>query len=355
MNKFNLLLLLTLNFLLFSCGSNSGKKTSYFSLKTAKNKSEYQLGETINASLDNRKNKEIDSVQFFYEGKLVKSSTSNFSWKVSLQDKRLGNQQLKAIVYFEGEEDTVTSPVKIYNDEAPVAYTYKIINEYPHDKHAYTQGLEFHNDTLYESTGEYGSSSLREVNLETGEVLKKIDLDDNYFGEGLTIWKDKIYQLTWRSGEGFIYDLNNFEKTGSFSYNQSKEGWGLTHDGKKLYKSDGTEKIWILNPETLAEEDYIQTVTNRTISSKLNELEWVDGKIYANTYQKDGVAIINPQNGAIEGIIDFRGLRDELENQDELDPQNHVLNGIAYNPHSKKLYVTGKNWDKMFEVEIVKK
>ena len=196
---------------------------------------------------------------------------------------------------------------------------------------------------------------MREVDLKSGKVLKQIELPDNRFGEGLTIWKDKVYQLTWRAGEGYIYNLDDFKKTGSFSYKQSKEGWGLTHDGKKLYKSDGTEKIWILDPETLAEQDYIQTVTNRTISSKLNELEWVDGKIYANTYQKDGVAIINPKNGAIEGVIDFRGLRDLLDNKDELDPQNHVLNGIAYNPDTKQLYVTGKDWDKMFEVKIIKK
>ncbi len=355
MTKFNFLLLFTLNFLVFSCGNNSGKKTSSFSLKTSQNKSEYQLGGNIDVSLQNKKNKEIDSVQFYFEDQLLKSSTGNYSYTIPLKDQKLGNQNLRAIVFYNGEQDTVTTTVKIYNDKAPVAYTYEVVNTYPHDPNAYTQGLEFHRDTLYESTGEYGKSSLREVDLKSGKVLKQIDLPDNRFGEGLTIWKDKVYQLTWRAGEGYIYNLDDFKKTGSFSYKQSKEGWGLTHDGKKLYKSDGTEKIWILDPETLAEQDYIQTVTNRTISSKLNELEWVDGKIYANTYQKDGVAIINPKNGAIEGVIDFRGLRDLLDNKDELDPQNHVLNGIAYNPDTKQLYVTGKDWDKMFEVKIIKK
>lgn len=355
MTKFNLLFLFALNFLVFSCGNNSGKKTSYFSLKTSKNKSEYQLGETIDVSLQNKKNREIDSVQFYFEDQLLKSSTGNYSYSIPLKDQKLGNQNLRAVVFYDGERDTVTNTVKIYNDKAPVAYTYEVVNTYPHDPEAYTQGLEFHQDTLYESTGEYGKSSLREVDLKSGKVLKQVELPDNRFGEGLTIWKDKIYQLTWRASEGYIYNLDDFKKTGSFSYNHSKEGWGLTHDGKKLYKSDGTEKIWILDPETLAEQDYIQTVTNRTISSKLNELEWVDGKIYANTYQKDGVAIINPKNGAIEGVIDFRGLRDRLDNKEDLDPLNHVLNGIAYNPDTKKLYVTGKDWDKMFEVKIIKK
>ncbi|MDX1604100.1 MAG: glutaminyl-peptide cyclotransferase, partial [Salinimicrobium sediminis] len=143
--------------------------------------------------------------------------------------------------------------------------------------------------------------------------------------------------------------------TGEFGYNQSKEGWGLTNDGNLVYKSDGTEKIWFLNAETLAEEGFLQTVTHRTISTRLNELEWVEGKIYANTYQKDGVAIINPQNGAIEGVIDFSGLREKLGNQEDLDPVNDVLNGIAYNKDTKQLYVTGKDWDTLFEVKIVKK
>ncbi|MFD1095387.1 glutaminyl-peptide cyclotransferase [Salegentibacter chungangensis] len=349
MNKFNFLLLFSLTFLFFSCGSNSGKKTSDFSLKTASGKTEFQLGESVRASLENKKEREIDSVQFYFENKRISSARNSVA--IKLKEHKLGNQQLKAVVFYEGETDTVSQNLKIYNDSAPVTYTYNIVNTYPHDMNAYTQGLEFYNDSLYESTGQYGSSTLRMVDLESGEVLQETKLPDNYFGEGLTIWKDKIYQLSWRQGEGFIYNRKTLKKTGTFSYNNSKEGWGLTHDGEKLYKSDGTEKIWILDPETLAEKDFIQTVTNRTISTRLNELEWVDGKIYANTYQKDGVAIINPENGAIEGLIDFRGLREKVTQHDKLD----VLNGIAYNPNTKRLYVTGKNWDKIFEVEIVEK
>lgn len=350
MNKFNSLLVFTLSFLFFSCGSNSGKKTSYFSIKTDNNKNEYHLGESLKASLENKKDREIDSVNFFFEGKPVKNA-QNESFQIELKDQKLGNQELMAIVFSEGETDTITEVVKIYNDTPPVTYTYKIVNTYPHDIRAYTQGLEFYKDTLYESTGQYGQSSLRKTDLESGKVLKEVKLPKRYFGEGLTIWKNKIYQLTWREGEGFIYDLDTFVKKGSFAYNESKEGWGLTHDSEKLYKSDGTEKIWILDPETLAEKSFIEPTTNRTISTRLNELEWVNGKIYANTYQKDGVAIINPENGAIEGLIDFRGLRDKVTQHKELD----VLNGIAYNPNTGKLYVTGKNWDKIFEVEIVEK
>ncbi|SHF49690.1 glutaminyl-peptide cyclotransferase [Salegentibacter echinorum] len=356
MHKFKFLTLLILGILFFSCGSNSEKKSSYFKLKTLENKSGFQLGDTIEASVDNSKDREIDSIRLYFQENYLKTlkSETGFSFSVA-KNARLGRQKLEAIIYAEGKVDTINEHLKIYNDTAPKAYSYKVINEYPHSNLAYTQGLEFHNDTLYESTGHYGSSSLRKLDLESGEVLEKINLDDSYFGEGLTILNNKLYQLTWREKTGLIYDLDTFKQIGTFSYNQSEEGWGLCNDGEKLYKSDGTEKIWILDAETQAEKEYFQVVTNTKIYSKFNELEWVEGKIYANTYQFPSVSIINPKNGAIEAVIDFRGLQDRLTNIDDLDPQNDVLNGIAYNPNTKKLYVTGKNWDKLFEVEIIKK
>jgi len=189
---------------------------------------------------------------------------------------------------------------------------------------------------------------LRKVNFETGEVLKKVDLSQAYFGEGITILNDKVYMLTWRSKTGFVYDVHTFEQLDTFKFENSREGWGLCHDDTRLYKSDGTEKIWILDPVTLQEKSFIQTVTNSSVFSKANELEYVDGKIYANSYQKDGVMIINPETGAIEGVVDFRGLKEKVTQHPDLD----VLNGIAYNPATKTFFVTGKNWDKLFEVQI---
>lgn len=346
----NLLLLFILNFLLFSCGSNSGKNSSGFTINFSKKKAEFHLGDTLKASVENKKNRKIDSVRFLLGGQELNNAEGN-ELLLPLKDQKLGNHSLTAIIFSEGEKDTVEKDLKIFNNSPPVIYTYKVINTFPHDTNAYTQGLEFHDGTLYESTGQYGNSTLRRTNFKTGEVLKKVPLDNKYFGEGLSILNGKIYQLTWQEGEGLIYDLESLEKTGSFKYSESKEGWGLTNNGKKFYKSDGTEKIWILNGETLAEENYIQPTTHLSISTQLNELEWVEGKIYANTYQKDGVAIINPENGAIEGLINFQGLRDKVTQHPKLD----VLNGVAYNPTTKKLYVTGKNWDKLFEVEIIKK
>ena len=351
MKKVNPLLLLILNLFLISCGSNSNKKISDFSLNISNSKAEFQLGESIEIALKNPKNRKIDSTLFYFENTSLKTESGATELEIPLKNQKLGNQTIRAMVYSEGVADTIQIDVKIFNNTPPDIYSYKVINTYPHDSEAYTQGLEFYNDTLYESTGQYGNSSLRKTNFETGEVLKNVKLADRYFGEGLSILNGKIYQLTWKEGEGLVYDLKTLKKTGTFKFNQSKEGWGLCNNGNQFYKSDGSEKIWVLNGKTMAEESFIQPTTHKSISTQLNELEWVEGKIYANTYQRDGVAIINPENGAIVGLIDFHGLRDKVTQHPKLD----VLNGIAYNQNTKKLYVTGKNWDKLFEVEIVKK
>lgn len=355
MKFYNHLLLLFLGTFLFSCGSDPEENFSEFSLNLLENKTEFQLNETIKAEIENDSNRPIDSIVYFYGKNRLGKTMGNEIFQHTFQEEKLGKWEFLAIIYSKGTTTELEKEITLYNNEPPILYTYNIIAKYPHATDAYTQGLEFYKDTLYESTGQYGESTLRKVDFKTGEVLQSIELDDSNFAEGLSILNDKIYQLTWREGIGFIYNVNTFEETGTFAYNESEEGWGLTNDGEKFYKSDGTEKIWILNAETLNEESHIQTVTHSTISSQLNELEWVEGKIYANTYQKDGVAIINPENGAIIGVIDFQGLREQLGNEADLDRLNDVLNGIAYNRNTKKLYVTGKNWDTLFEVEIVEK
>src|SRR5699024_7981268 len=196
--------------------------------------------------------------------------------ELSLENQKLGNREIIAKIQYKGKTYEAKTPVTIVSDIRPKLYTYKILETYPHDIKGYTQGLEFHDDILYESTGEYGTSSLRKTDYKTGEVLQNVSLKPNYFGEGLTILNNKIYQLTWRENTGFIYDLGNMEQTGTFVYGKSKEGWGLCNDGKNIYKSDGTEKIWTLNPNTLAEIDYIEIFTNTSRIRSVNELEWVE-------------------------------------------------------------------------------
>ena len=346
----NPLFLIALSFFIHSCGSDPDDPESTYALEIAENKKEFKLGESIQAQVNGEK----DSIVYFLGEQRLTKTVGEEDLDYTFENEKLGKWNLTAQVYADGTSKEIQQEITLFNDTAPVTYTYEIVNKYPHATDAYTQGLEFYNDELYESTGHYGSSSLRKVDLQTGEVLKKIEIPSTYFAEGITILNDKIYQLTWKEDKGFIYDVDSFEKTGEFQYGESPQGWGLANDGNTIYKSDGTEKIWFLNPETLAEEDFIQTVTHRTISTQLNELEWVDGKIYANTYQKDGVAIINPENGAIEGVINFSGLRDQLGNTEDLDAVNDVLNGIAYDKEAGKLYVTGKDWDTLFEVKIVK-
>ena len=266
-----------------------------------------------------------------------------------LKNITLGEKFIKAIIYYENKKQVSTTKIIIVNHSKPKIYSYKIINIYDHDIESYTQGLEFYNGILYESTGQYGESKLRALDYKKNKILKNIDLSPSYFGEGLSIYNNLIYQLTWKEDRGLIYDVDNFKLIDSFKYGQSKEGWGLCNDGKKFYKTDGTENIWILNSESLEEDGFIQAYTNKGKLTNLNELEWVEGKIYANRYQKNGVAIINPTNGAIEAVIDFKDLKNKVTKHSGLD----VLNGIAYNSIKKTLFLTGKRWDKLFEVKII--
>lgn len=344
MQTFKYLTIIFLSGLLYSCGSNSGQKKSNFSITTNAVKGNISNNETLKLSVENKKNYTIDSIAYVLDDNTIQKSTV-------LQNFKLGKHTIEATVYYENEHENVSSPITVLNNKPPKVFTYKIINQYPHDITSYTQGLEFFNDTLYESTGQHKESKLRKIDYKTGEVLKNIDLADEYFGEGLTILDNKVFQLTWQKGTGFVYDVNTFDKISSFRYGNSKEGWGLCHYEDTIYKSDGTEKIWLLNKNTLAEESYIQVYTNKGKIVGINEMEWIDGKIYANRYQKDGVAIINPKNGAVIGVVDFSPLKKLVTQHKDLD----VLNGIAYNPKSKTIFVTGKRWDKLFEVEIVEK
>jgi len=342
MNIYKHLTIIFLSTLIIACGSNNGKKNNDFILKTNSKNNTFSINDVLTLSIENPKSHTIDSITYSLEGKKIQNSIPLASFK-------LGKQTIEANVFYNNEHQTVSQNIIILNSKIPKIYTYKIINEYHHDITSYTQGLEFFNDTLYESTGQYKESKLRKVNYKTGEVYKNINLANEYFGEGLTILNNKIYQLTWRKGIGFVYDVKTFEKLNSFKYGNSKEGWGLCNDKHVIYKSDGTENIWTLNPETLVEQDHIQVYTNKGKITDINEMEWIDDEIYANRYQKDGVAIINPKNGAVIAVIDFSPLKKLVTQHAGLD----VLNGIAYNPKTKTIFVTGKRWDKLFEVEII--
>lgn len=234
------------------------------------------------------------------------------------------------------------------NNESTPIFTYKIINSYPHDPSAFTQGLIFTNGTLYEGTGRHGQSSLRKVDLETGEVLAQLPMAEEYFGEGITLFDDKIYQLTWRNQTGFIYDSNSFEIINTFTY--PTEGWGITHDGAQLIMSDGTNTLYFLNPDTLEENGRltVQDEQGNPIML-LNELEYIDGQIYANIWQTNRIVRIDPQTGLVTAWIDLTNL---LAPETLTQPVD-VLNGIAYDAENGRLFVTGKLWPALFEIELM--
>ena len=327
--------------LISGCG-NSSKPIKHFLIQTNANKNVISNTDTLKLSISNPSNKKIDSVNYVM-------NNSPVAGIFSLQNSSLGEKMIKAEVFYDGKKEVALQKVIVVNGSTPKLYTYELLNTYPHDITSYTQGLEFYKGVLYESTGQYGESKLRALDYKNDAILNNVNLSRSYFGEGLTVLNDKIYQLTWKEGRGLIYDVNTFETLGSFNYGQSKEGWGLCNDGRQLYKTDGSENIWILNAETLEEERFVQAYTNKGRLTNLNELEWVEGKIYANRYQKNGVAIINPINGAIEAVLDFKDLKNKVTNHPGLD----VLNGMAYNPDTKTLFVTGKRWDKLFDVRII--
>ncbi|MBX7132527.1 MAG: glutaminyl-peptide cyclotransferase [Fimbriimonadaceae bacterium] len=235
-------------------------------------------------------------------------------------------------------------------DQIPV-YGYQVVKTFPHDPMAFTQGLVFHDGYFLEGTGLEGRSSLRKVEISTGKVLQKIDIDSKYFGEGITLFKDKIYQITWQTNQAFEYDLETFKRLKSFTY--STEGWGITHDGTKLIMSDGTATLYFRDPETFKEIGKVTVKDDNGEISLLNELEYIKGEIYANIWGTNTIARIDPKTGKVVGWIDLTGL---LKPED-MKPghQVDVLNGIAYDEKADRLFVTGKLWPKLYEIKLVKK
>jgi len=241
----------------------------------------------------------------------------------------------------------ITTSTGSIPEDLSTQMTYEVIQTYPHDPGAFTQGLIIHEGFFYESTGLYGQSSLRKVVIESGEVLQQSDLPSEYFGEGLTIWEDNLVQLTWRENVGFVYDLADFSLKDQFTY--STEGWGLTHNGSDLIKSDGSATLFFLDPETYQITDRITVTYRNDPVNRLNELEFINGEIFANIWQTDNIVRIDPQTGNVLSWIDLAGILAE----DSTTANTDVLNGIAYEAETNRLFVTGKNWPFVFEIRLV--
>jgi glutaminyl-peptide cyclotransferase len=326
--------------LVFNCNSD---KSGGFKIQINSTNGSISIDDEISLNITSTNNKVIDSINYFLNNNKIDN-------QIKLNNNKVGENFAKVDIYSNGKKISLNKKFDVYSNIKPELMTYDIVNEFSHDQNAYTQGLEIYENFLFESTGLNGKSSLRKINFNTGEIINMINLEYEYFGEGLTVLNDKIYQLTWKNRIGFIYDLE-LNNIGTFNYGNSQEGWGLCNDGNYIYKSDGTSKIWKLDPNTLEEIDFIDVMTDKSRIKNINELEYIDGKIYANTYQqnRDVVIVINPSNGIVENVIDFSGLRDKVLQTADLD----VMNGIAYN--KGKVFVTGKNWNKVFEVKVYSK
>ncbi len=231
---------------------------------------------------------------------------------------------------------------------APARYTFSVVNVYPHDPEAFTQGLIYRDGFLYESTGLNGRSSLRKVELETGRVVQRRDVPTQYFAEGLVDWGSRLIQLTWQSNIGFVYAIDSFEPQGTFPY--TGEGWGLARDDRRIIMSDGTSTLRFLDPDTLAETGRLEVTERGFPVTSLNELEMVRGELYANIWQSDDVVVIAPETGHVTARIDFRALRSQLGTNQPID----VFNGIAWDASGDRLFVTGKLWPRLFEVRVIR-
>jgi glutaminyl-peptide cyclotransferase len=295
------------------------------------------------------KNKLPDSVSIFFDGKFMKSVKSE-PWEYSISPSytvTTGRKSLKVTSYKGGKpKNTITRFMIIYSDLAPKKYGYKVIHTYPHDKNAFTQGLFFDAGMLYEGTGQETGSTLREQELETGKVIRQHDLDNSLFGEGITMYKDRIFQVTWKSKVGFVYNKSDFKLINKIYY--STEGWGMTTVKDKIVMSDGTNILYFFEPDMFTVVSKIEVYDNEKLVDKLNELEYIDGEIWANIWMTDQIVRIDPLSGKVLGYINLKSL---LPSADRT-PDTDVLNGIAYDSSTKRIFVTGKLWPKLFEIRL---
>ena len=317
------------------------------------NNSSFKLGETITFQIHKVSDTtRIDSVKISVDDKYAATLSDKklqFSW--NSKNSRLGHIPVEAKAYAPGGlNESVTLYILLLSDTKPVQYTYKIIKVYPHDRSSYTQGLKYENGFFYESAGEYGMSALKKVRLETGESVMFSSLDPTIFAEGLAIKDDQIYQITYKEHLGFVYAKSTFKLLRKFSFDYA-EGWGLEFDGKKFLMTDGSCNVYFMDPDHFTQTGKIEVTSDEGTIDSINELELIHGKLYANVYTQDYILIIDPTTGKVLGNIDFKGI---LPKKD-YDENTNVLNGIAWNPANDHLFITGKNWPKLFEVVIIKK
>ena len=367
-NQKNLISFPVLLFLILtlSCSGRSGKvkETSVhpapatseevtmklINVKSPEENTGFKLNQPVKVTLGlEDKNVVPDSVTIYFNGNYVTTLKSD-PWEYSIPPAftvTTGRKSLKVTSYKRGKpQNTIARFMIIYSDVIPKKYGYKIIHTYPHDKAAFTQGLFYDDGKLYEGTGEESGSTLREVELETGKVIRQHDLDASLFGEGITLYKNRIYQVTWQNKVGFVYDKSDFKLLNKIYY--PTQGWGLTTVNDKIVMSDGSNVLYFNEPEMFTVISKIEVYDNEKKRDSLNELEYINGEIWANIWMNDHIARIDPATGKVLGYIDLSGILPASDRNSDTD----VLNGIAYDNKGNRIFVTGKRWPKLFEIKV---
>ncbi|MDA1122542.1 MAG: glutaminyl-peptide cyclotransferase, partial [Bacteroidetes bacterium] len=307
------------------------------------------VGDTLILSFKSPERTTISSVEVILNGKTMKSSGDDLV--IYTSGSPTGHQNIVVSINVDDKIEKHILSIEFLSDIIPVAYTYRRIAWFTHDPDAFTQGLFFHNGFLYESTGRRGQSTLRKVELSSGKVLKKTYMADNIFAEGATLWEDQIIQITYTSQKGFVYDIDGFEQLKTFNYStETREGWGITTIDSLLVMSDGSETLYFLDPESLMEVNRIKVYDNEGPVKNVNELEFIEGVIYANVWQTDDIITIDIVTGKVLARIDLTDLMNANWSR-TID----FLNGIAYDPDSKRLFVTGKLWPRLYEIKLLEK
>ncbi len=303
------------------------------------------VGDTINLQV--KLNDKADSVVYFADGERLSNSVGEKPVSIQTDKLALGVKAITAKIYREGAEpEEISTSITLKSSLVPVKIQYTVVQQFKHDTESYTQGLEYHNGFFYESDGLVGESSVRKVEPATGKVLQLTPVE-NVFAEGITIIGDKILMLTYTENINMEFDLKSLKLLRQYQTPYARQGWGLCNDGSKIYNSDGSNVLHILNKDTYMEEGYIEVYDNNGPVSSLNELEYIDGLIYANIYESDRIVVINPANGQVTAEIDLSELYPDLSRDPDL-----VLNGIAWDAAGKRLFVTGKKWDKLFQIKL---
>jgi glutaminyl-peptide cyclotransferase len=302
-------------------------------------------GKSLDITFNEEKLKNYDSIVVRKDQKFIEKLIDKYSLSVNAAEYTLGYHKLDVSIYKKGKVRTIDLPFIIVSDVVPNELFFSKLKTTSHDAKSYTQGFEIYNNIMYESSGQYGASSIRKVNIKTGQLITEKKLDPSFFAEGLTILNGKVYQLTWKEGQCIIYDedLKELKKIGFRSTNG--EGWGICNDGVSLIISDGSNKLSYINPETFAVEKVMEIYAGNTPVNYLNELEYVNGYIYANIYTTNQIAKIEAKTGKVLGVIELSSLKNE-------NPNGEVLNGIAYQKSTNTFFVTGKYWDKTYEISI---